>query len=95
VTDIVVVGAEIVRDQLVELIQRFRLAEEIRLFSRCAECNRPLRPAGEEVVAERVPADVLETQQSFAQCESCGRIYWEGSHTDRIRRFVDQLLAAA
>lgn len=95
VSGIYVVGSVKVRDQLIEVLRHFRLEGEIRLLSRCAECNRPLHPADAEVVQGRVPADVLETQDSFSLCRDCGRVYWEGSHTERIRRFVEQLLAAA
>lgn len=95
VAGITLVEAVRVREQLVEVLRRFRLAEEIRLFSRCAECNLPVRPAAPEVVRERVPASVLATRDFFWMCEGCGRVYWRGSHTDRFERFVDQLLATA
>ncbi len=95
VSGIYLVAAENTRDQLIEVLQRFELANEIRLFTRCAECNLPLHSVDTDLVRERVPADVLDRQDSFSACRECGRVYWEGSHTERIQRFVDQLLAVA
>jgi uncharacterized protein with PIN domain len=86
------VRAEKVREQLAEVLDAFDLAPEIELLSRCSECNAPLRPATEREVARRVPPRVLERHDVFSACPECGRVYWEGTHTDRIRRFVDELL---
>jgi uncharacterized protein with PIN domain len=86
------VEAEKARDQLVEVLRRFGLEGEIRLFSRCAACNRPLASVSPEDVRGRVPAGVLESNDSFVECPACRRVYWQGSHTDRFRRFVGRLL---
>jgi uncharacterized protein with PIN domain len=94
VDGITLVEAERVRDQLVEVIRRFSMKHEIRLFSRCSECNLQLRPAEPGAVRDRVPPSVRATRDTFTTCEGCGRVYWEGSHTDRFRRVVDRLLAA-
>lgn len=88
------VDAEKVREQLGEVVGAFGLAREVRLLSRCSHCNIPLRPATREDVADHIPARVLEGQSVFSVCPACERVYWEGSHTARIRRFVDELLAA-
>ncbi len=91
VRDIYLVREEKVRGQLAELLGRFDLAASIRLLSRCSGCNRLLEPARRSEISERVPPRILETHASFSQCPGCGRVYWEGSHTERIRRFVEVL----
>lgn len=88
------IDAEKVRDQLAEVLRAFDLAPEIRLLSRCSQCNAPLSPAALGDVAHRIPPRILERHQVFSVCPGCGRVYWEGSHTNRIRRFVDDLLAS-
>ena len=95
VSEIYLVQAEDVRSQLVEVLRRFGLAAEIRLLSRCAECNQRLRPADAAAIAGRAPERILMTHDAFSECPGCGRVYWEGTHAARIRRFVDELLAAA
>jgi hypothetical protein len=95
VSDIHLVRAEKARDQLGEVLRHFDLAAEVKLLSRCSRCNARLGPAALADVTGRVPARVLERHASFSACPECGRIYWEGTHTERIRRFVDDLLAGS
>jgi uncharacterized protein with PIN domain len=57
-------------------------------LTRCSLCNAPLEPAGAEDVKPRVPPFVFAHHDVFARCPSCGRIYWEGTHVDRIRRLL-------
>lgn len=59
--------------------------EEIRLFSRCLRCNRPLEEIPKEEAVGRVPDYVAATAPSFCRCPSCGRVYWPGSHWDKMR----------
>jgi uncharacterized protein with PIN domain len=57
-------------------------------LSRCSICNVSLRPASGEQVADRVPAHVLRTQESFRLCPTCGRVYWAGTHLEHMRRYL-------
>jgi len=56
--------------------------------SRCAVCNVQLTRASRESVKDSVPASVYERHRLFWRCETCGRIYWAGSHVARMRRMV-------
>lgn len=87
------VASEELREQLRELLRAFGLAGSVRLFSRCNECNQPLRQAQRAEVSERVPPHALASHEAFLECASCRRVYWEGSHTQRIRRVVEEVLA--
>ncbi len=64
---------------------------EFRVLSRCLECNTPLDPVDKEIVFDRVAPYVYMTQNEFAQCPSCSRVYWRGTHTndivDKLRRW--------
>jgi uncharacterized protein with PIN domain len=95
VSGIHIVEAEKLRDQLAEVLMHFQLSEEIRLLSRCAECNHPLHRTDPALIRDRVPVRVWRTQDAFSTCPECERVYWEGSHARRIQRFVDELLARA
>jgi hypothetical protein len=86
------VGSEDLREQLREIVRRFDLAGSVRLLSRCAECNEPLRPAREAGLSERVPPHAYAAHRSFLECPCCGRVYWEGSHVRRIRRLAGEAL---
>ncbi len=78
--------------QLREVLERFNLKEKIRLFSRCGACNTLLKPLPREEARDRVPPRVLESCDDFANCPGCGRTYWEGTHTRRIRARLRSVL---
>jgi uncharacterized protein with PIN domain len=52
--------------------------------SRCMECNGELGVVAPGAVAGRVPRGVIRDQKEFFLCEGCGRVFWHGSHWDRI-----------
>jgi len=76
------------RRQLAEVIRRFDLARAMAPLTRCARCNEVLAPAAKEAVADRLPAHVRSTRCVFLRCPGCGRVYWDGTHVDQIRRFL-------
>ncbi len=56
----------------------------LEAFSRCIECNVPLSDVEKESVAGDVPPYVYRTQERFARCSSCGRVYWRGTHVEAM-----------
>jgi hypothetical protein len=55
-------------------------------FSRCPVCNGALEVADREAVRAHVPAYVAETHRTFRRCPCCGRIYWRGTHWQRMEQ---------
>ena len=80
--------------QLLFVLRRFHLDAAVRPFSRCMRCNEPLQPVAKAAVLQRLPPMVRVQQQSFSRCPRCRRLYWPGSHWQRMRRRLDALLAA-
>ncbi len=76
------------RAQFAEVLRRFDLFESLRPFARCLRCNSELGPAAVEAVAGRVPSGVLARHHDFLECRSCGRVYWKGTHYDRMRGLI-------
>ncbi len=68
-------------EQLRVVVDHFDLD---RRQSRCMECNGELGVVEPGVVAGRVPRGVIRDQREFFLCEGCGRVFWHGSHWDRI-----------
>lgn len=77
--------------QLIEVVRRFRLAGLMRPFSRCIACNAALTSARKEEVLERIPERVAATHSRFQQCPECKRVFWPGSHHERMQALVDKL----
>lgn len=74
--------------QLMEVVRRFHLSGRIRPYARCMACNGLLEDAAPGTVAGLVPPRSARRADAFRRCTDCGRIYWRGSHTDRLDRLV-------
>jgi uncharacterized protein with PIN domain len=81
------------RQQIAEIVHRFDLAGAIRPFTRCMACNGILSAVSTEEVRGVVPARIAEVYDEFLRCAQCGRVYWKGSHYDRMRQWVEALRA--
>ena len=83
--------------QLIEILQRFRLPALMQPFQRCLACNGLLVSVEKVDVLDRLPPRVREGQDRFWRCQDCGRVYWEGTHHERMQQFVakitDELLS--
>ncbi|MEJ2302011.1 MAG: Mut7-C RNAse domain-containing protein [Anaerolineales bacterium] len=80
------------RQQLIEVLQRYNLFEAIGPFQRCMHCNGTLESVSKEEIMDRLEPDTKRYYQDFFRCTRCGRIYWKGSHYQRMRKFIEQIL---
>ena len=80
-----------VEPQVAEVAARYRLAERARPFTLCLRCNLPLERVEKAAVAARLPERVLELQDRFTRCPGCERIYWPGTHYERMRSVLTGL----
>jgi len=60
-------------------------------FSRCPVCNARLVMVPREAVTPHVPAFVWRQHERFHRCPECGRIYWPGTHFERMRSVLQAL----
>src|SRR5262245_20323143 len=82
-TRCLLIGSDNYKEQIRQVIAEFNL-EHFEIFSRCIECNAELQQVDKEDVFERVPPFVYLTQNRFAMCPSCRRVYWHGTHAAEI-----------
>jgi len=71
--------------QLAEVVAAFGLDPEADPLSRCLECNHVLTALEAGDLRGRVPPHILASHRKFCGCPACGRVYWEGSHAQRMR----------
>jgi uncharacterized protein with PIN domain len=81
--------------QLREVVARYGLAPLARPFTLCLLCNLPLAAVDKTAVAGRVPEKVLSVQDTFSYCGGCDRVYWPGSHYERMRLALGPILGPA
>jgi uncharacterized protein len=73
--------------QLRQVLEQAEVAPDPDLFlNRCLICNIPVEKISRDKAAGRVPEQVLQVVSMFNECPKCGRVYWEGSHSERIKR---------
>lgn len=78
-------------EQLKEVIKRFNLENEIKEFSRCMVCNNILSPVSKEEVENKLPLKVKEFHNLFTICNLCGRIYWKGTHHNKMSEMLIEI----
>lgn len=79
--------------QLGEVVARLQLESALMPFTRCRECNTVLEEVSRESVVERIPEKVRELYDRFKRCPGCERVYWEGSHFERMKGALERIIA--
>lgn len=82
------------RMQIAEIVDAFDLYRAVRVFSRCMMCNHALETVDEAAVREALPAGLRGRLGRVARCAGCERLYWPGSHYDRLVELVTSLISS-
>ena len=82
---VVLIRDDHLKGQLSQVVRSLNL-DATRPFSRCIRCNEPLGSLPKESVRDRVPDYVYKTQQEYAGCPLCHRIFWRGTHWFNMQR---------
>lgn len=85
------VRARKVDEQVLEVVHRFDLIRQIRPFTRCLVCNGEVVPVEKSTVVDRIPLRIRELFNDFYQCEACNKVYWRGSHYDRMVKKIQKI----
>ena len=80
-------------EQITEVILRFDLHANIKPLCRCIVCNGLIQKTTKESVINKLPPKTRLYFDEFYQCASCAKIYWKGSHYDKMMRFIEQLVS--
>ncbi len=80
------------REQLREVVTRFGLQGLITPLQRCPRCNAPLETVEKSAVLEQLEPLTRLYYDTFKRCTACGQIYWQGSHYERMRLWLEEVL---
>ena len=80
-------------EQALEVLRRFRLRHRIDPLTRCVPCNGQLAPVKKADVIDELPPRTREHVQQIARCDSCGQLFWPGSHLEAIDAFLARVEA--
>lgn len=79
-------------EQLKEVIDHFQLQGEFKPLSRCLVCNSTLIEVDKASVLEILEPKTKAYFHEFYQCKQCKRVYWKGSHYERMMTFIRRFL---
>ncbi|MDR9439974.1 MAG: Mut7-C RNAse domain-containing protein [Halomonas sp.] len=77
--------------QVEEVCREFDLAPAFAPFTRCTHCNGRLAVVDKASVIDRLEPLTKQHVDDFLQCETCGQLYWHGSHVSRMKARVERL----
>jgi len=84
---------EKVAGQIGEMVELLKSGRVPRGTTRCPMCNGVLsavqRCNADEFI-EEIPDRVKEKAEVFYTCGGCGKVYWEGTHTDSIKKILNR-----
>jgi hypothetical protein len=81
--------------RVMEVMQRFNLGDWVVPFQRCLTCNGQLHQVEKQQVMQQLSASTIQFYDEFHRCEDCGKVYWKGSHYERMREFMSQVLSTS
>lgn len=79
------------REQLDEVLTRYQLRNQIKPFHRCIVCNGLLQTVPKEAILSELEPKTILYYEDFFQCADCRKIYWRGSHFERMTAFINGL----
>ena len=79
------------KQQLLEILTRFKLNRQIKPFTRCLNCNGKTHVVSKAEIEEQLLAETKKYYNKFFQCEDCKKIYWQGSHYLKMQQMISGL----
>jgi len=80
------------KEQCREVIRKFSLTSQVAPFTRCMECNGEFVLTRKDTVRDKVPERVYQHFEEFFMCGNCKQLYWKGSHYEKMKAQVHELL---
>jgi uncharacterized protein with PIN domain len=81
------------RQQIHEILKRFDLYDHQSERARCLHCNGIIQTVNKQAIEAQLLPLTKKHYDDFFQCDSCNKIYWEGSHHTKIQSFIETIRA--
>ncbi len=78
-------------DEQLKLVLHDLEIDKDKFLSRCIICNSMVSKIKKEVVKNKVPVKIYEKHKNFWFCNKCDKIYWKGSHYDKMIQKLNNL----
>jgi len=77
-------------EQLVKVLKNVEINEKT-ILSRCSLCNTVLNEIQKNKVKNKVPEKVFKNFDQFWFCSNCNKIYWKGTHYNKIQDKINKM----
>ncbi len=77
--------------QIKEVLHCFKLVQKVKPFTRCLECNGKIIRINKKDIVKKLPLKTNAYYHDFYRCRDCKRVYWEGSHYQKLNELVKEL----
>lgn len=77
-------------EQLFNVLKELEIDEK-NILSRCSICNSTIDKIKKSDVKDKVPERVFDNNEKFWCCPRCDKIYWTGSHYDKILTKINKI----
>ena len=80
-------------ERLAQIASTFGLHLDVNMAkTKCPECGSDLKETPKSDLADEVPKASLKMYDRFWKCtnQNCEKVYWVGSHWDRIRQTLEE-----
>lgn len=65
--------------------------DKTKVLSRCILCNTEVEEIKKEDIKAKVPKRVFDNNEKFWFCKKCNKIYWKGSHYEKMFEKINKL----
>lgn len=80
---VIQIDSTIIDDQLLMVLKDIKIDNDLFL-TRCLLCNSIIKDIKKEKVRDKVPERVFRSNDKFWFCNKCKKIYWKGSHYEKM-----------
>ena len=80
-------------DQIIEICKKLDIPKcKINMNGiRCTLCNGVIESIEKKKILNNIPAKVTQNIEYFWICNSCNKIYWEGTHIRNLQKFIGEI----
>lgn len=78
-------------DEQIGIVLRNIKPDKTKILSRCILCNAKVKNVKKQDVQGKVPEKIFENNEKFWFCKNCNKIYWQGSHYEKMFEKIDSL----
>lgn len=87
-----IITAEDSETQLQQVIKHFNLKYQFHPFTKCIVCNGTLHAISKDEIIYQLQRNTIQYFNEFWQCDNCKRIYWKGSHYERMQQLIKKFI---